>query len=443
MEDILFNGIWRMDWGLGSPNKTAALIAQLMVAVWWLAYGRKWGFWAATVLFVGLGWCLVHTFSRGGLLSALAGLVVLAVTAPRPWQVPRIAAVGLSCVVICLFAVYLDAHRRYSQGVIKEDRSISNRWELWKATPSMMSDAPRGWGVGESGKAYMRWYQPLQRREQYRTLVSSHLTWLVEVGWPLRFLYVFAWSAVLLLCLPTKEAPWQAVPFGAWLAFGVAACFSSVAESAWLWGVPGISLAVVLGHRWRARQWPRLKAWAVPVGVAALTSAGFLVASNGMGRINGSKDRVVVGRRTPEVWVVVDERILGRHRFARSLREYLATCPNDQSIGIVESLAALPHDLSGTTVVVTGTPEGQIQARMRQLASAASRLVLLSPGYEPEEAGLASGTRVPMEVIFGEFSQAPSLSEWEATGKVRRIGGVGDFFANWPQVVLGELVRQK
>jgi len=29
-----------MDWGLGSPNKTAALIAMLMVAVWGLAFIR-------------------------------------------------------------------------------------------------------------------------------------------------------------------------------------------------------------------------------------------------------------------------------------------------------------------------------------------------------------------------------------------------------------------
>ena len=38
MSEIFFQGFWRMDWGLGNPNKTAALIAILMVAVWSLSY---------------------------------------------------------------------------------------------------------------------------------------------------------------------------------------------------------------------------------------------------------------------------------------------------------------------------------------------------------------------------------------------------------------------
>jgi len=48
MSDIHFQGIWRMDWGLGNPNTTAALISMLMITVWGLAFIRKgknhWGF---------------------------------------------------------------------------------------------------------------------------------------------------------------------------------------------------------------------------------------------------------------------------------------------------------------------------------------------------------------------------------------------------------------
>jgi len=104
MSDIHFQGFWRMDWGLGNPNKTAALTATLMVGVWALAYVRKWGFWPALVFFTSLGICLIHTFSRGGLIAAAAGLVVLVWLAPRPW--PR--HLGAS--------IYLQAHERYGQG---------------------------------------------------------------------------------------------------------------------------------------------------------------------------------------------------------------------------------------------------------------------------------------------------------------------------------------
>lgn len=41
MSDLHFHGIWRMDWGLGNPNKTGALIAILMVAVWMLTLLRR------------------------------------------------------------------------------------------------------------------------------------------------------------------------------------------------------------------------------------------------------------------------------------------------------------------------------------------------------------------------------------------------------------------
>lgn len=440
MEDIFFNGIWRMDWGLGNPNKTATLIAELMVAVWGLVYVRKRGFWVTFTFFIILGGCLIHTFSRGGLVAAMAGLIALIAFVPRPWPLKKCVAIGISVLLMTAFALYLNAHERYGQGVIKEDRSINNRVELWKVAPVMMVDAPAGWGIGNAGKAFMRWYQPAHRNEQYRTLVNSHLTWLVEFGWQLRFLYLFAWAAVFLLCLPTKESRWYTVPLGIWLSFGTSAFFSSVAESIWLWIVPCLSLALVLGNRLRMREWPRSVAWVVPVGVAALFCASFLTVGKGKTEISGSKDLVVIGKNVPLFWLVVDERTLGNHDFAKSLRKYLAEHPTDRSIGVVQSLASLPKDegLSGTTIVVAGSPEGRNQASMQWLASSVSRLILLAPSYYPQEAGFALGEKNPVEVIFGEFSQSPFLMAWEEMGKVRRIAGTGDFFPNWPQIVFDD-----
>jgi len=207
MDELYFNGIWRMDWGLGNPNKTAALIAILMVAVWGLAYVRKWGFWVAITLFMALGGCLVHTFSRGGLIAAGLGLAVLLAYVPRPWPKKRGLALGFSVLGLIVFSFCLNAHERYGQGVIEEDRSIINRAELWKSAPKMMVDAPTGWGLGNSGKAFMQWYQWVPRNEQYRTMVNSHLTWLVESGWPARFLYLFAWGGCLSALFADKQIP--------------------------------------------------------------------------------------------------------------------------------------------------------------------------------------------------------------------------------------------
>lgn len=442
MGDFFFNGIWRMDWGLGNPNKTAALIAELMVAVWVLAYARKSGFWVAFALFIVLGGCLIHTFSRGGLIAAFTGLTVLIISAPRPWSLKKYLAIGISVLLMIAFTFYLDAHERYGQGVFQEDRSVTNRLKVWKVVPAMMADAPTGWGIGNAGKAFMQWYQPTHQNELYRTLVNSHLTWLVEFSWPLRFLYLFAWAAIFLICFPTKKSSWYAVPLGIWLSFGTAAFFSSVAESIWLWIVPSLSLVAVIGNRWRTMQWPRTMAWVMPISVASLCCASFLMVGKGATEISGSKDRVVIGKKVPLVWLVVDERTLGSYGFAKSLRKYLAEHPTDRSIGIVRSLVFLPESLSGTTIVVAGSPEGCNQEIMRRLAASASRLLLLSPGYYPQEAGIICDAKSSVEVVFGEFSQSPFLMAWEEAGKVRRISGAGDFFPTWPQIVFGSDTRQ-
>lgn len=438
MEDIFFNGIWRMDWGLGNPNKTAALIAELMVAGWGLAYARKRGFWAAFIFFIILAGCLIHTFSRGGLVAAFIGLTALIVFRQKSWPLKKCVAIGIAVLLMTAFALYLNAHSRYGQGVFKEDRSINNRMELWKVSPVMMVDAPAGWGMENAGKAFMRWYQPANRNEQYRTLVNSHLTWLVEFSWPLRFLYLFAWAAIFLICFPTKKSRWYAVPLGIWLSFGTAAFFSSIAESICLWIVPGLSLSAVLVNRLRIKEWPRLVTWFVPVGIATIFCVSFLTVGKGKIEINGSKDRVIIGKQAPSFWLVVDGRTLGDYDFAKSLRKYLAEHPTDQSIGIVQSLDFLPKVLSGATIVVAGSPEGRSQASMQWLASSASRLILLAPRYYPQEAGIISGVKSSVAIIFGEFSQSPFLAAWEETGQARRVAGAGDFFPNWPQIIFSE-----
>src|SRR5690606_38880648 len=136
------------------------------------------------------------------------------------------------------------------------DRSITNRLEIWKQAPRMMVDAPGGWGIGNSGNAYGQWYQPLDQHELYRTLVNTHLTWLVEVVWPLRFLYVFGLFTAVVFCWKWHGRKRFSIPLGIWIAFGVAATFSLVAESPWLWILPGLNSIAVLSVRTRRRLCP-------------------------------------------------------------------------------------------------------------------------------------------------------------------------------------------
>lgn len=417
-----------MDWGLGNPNKTAALIAILMVAAWSLAYLQKRLFWVSLTLFSALGICLVHTFSRGGLVAAFCGLIPLLVCLRRPLPVKRIVGVVAAVWVIIGASIYLQAHERYGQGVAQEDRSISNRFVLWKTAPSMMVDAPGGWGLGQSGKAYMDWYQPLDRNESYRTLVNSHLTWLVEFGWPARFLYIFGWLAALLLCWPTQQNRWFAVPLGIWIAFFTGAWFSSVAESIWIWIVPVLALIWVIVWRIRTRAWASEKTWFIPPALAAAAIVAIiLVATPSSVRKVGNA--LVVGEGLPAKWIVVDPKVLGKS-YPRPLRESLTRNPR-LSCGLVENIGDLPNDGPIEALVLTGK-FGSSEQVTEKLSSVKS-LTLLNPAFFPSELSIPKNTE--LQIAIGEFAQASSASTWANVAKVETLVGVGDFIPNWPNTV--------
>ena len=430
MSEIFFQGFWRMDWGLGNPNKTAALIAILMVAVWSLDFLRNWLFWVSLVLFSALGICLVHTFSRGGMVAAFCGLMPLLVCLRRPLPMKRIVGVVTAFWLIIGASIYLQAHERYGQGVVQEDRSISNRFVLWKAAPTMMVDAPGGWGFGQSGKAYMDWYQPLDRNESYRTLVNSHLTWLVEFSWLGRFLYIFGWLAVLLLCLPTQGNRWLAVPLGIWISLFIGAWFSSVGESVWLWIVPAVALVWVIVWRLANRAWPETKLLFLPPSLAAASLLGLaLVVPHSPVTKRGNT--LVIGNRTPSNWVVADRVVLGKS-FPRPLRDALAKNPQ-LSCGIVESIEDLP-DNAASALIFSGKLEPTKSDVIERKLKSVKSLNLVNPSFFPAELPIPKGADV--RVSIGEFSQLASVSDWAPIAKIETLVGIGDFVPNWPTALL-------
>jgi len=433
MEEFFFKGIWRMDWGLGNPNKTAALIVALMVGLWGLASIRKWGFWVALVGFAGLGVCLVHTFSRGGIVALFLGLLPVLWFAPHPWGWRRILGVGIAVWGIIGFSVYLQAHNRLDPDFVRQDRSITNRFELWKAAPAMMLDAPWGWGLGNSGKAFVEWYQPLDRNEPYRTMVNSHLTWLVEFGWPMRFVYLAGWLLVLLLCLPGPRSRWLSVPLGVWLSFLISATFSSVAEEPWVWSVPVLFLLLALGWRIRASIWPRPVLWLGPPVVAALA---LLLIPLGWQKSNirHLPGATIVGKRVPETWVVADDQVLGA-RHGRTLRNFGETL-GDTTIGIVQDMADLPGDLSGSTLVLSGNFVSAPSPVIGDRLAGARAVIIVNPGIFPQELGDLSDVRDKLTVVIGDFAQTPAVHSWSGQFETRSLAGVGDFVPDWPARLL-------
>lgn len=430
MSDLHFHGIWRMDWGLGNPNKTGGLIAILMVVVWFLALWRRGGFWVALALFTGLGICLIHTMSRGAVIALFAGLIPLVMVAPRPWPRGRIVGVVVAVWVIVGASLYLDAGERLGQGIVHEDRSIINRFQVWKTAPQMMVDAPGGWGIGNSGSAYMQWYQPLSSPESYRTLVNSHLTWLVELRWPLRVVYLFGWVAVLLHCWPGATSRWLAVPLGVWITFFIAAAFSSVAESSWLWIVPGVSLIAVLGYRIRCRIWPAGRLWLLPIG-ASLLFCGVL-AVLGMrhsSMVHKQGGVIVCGNGKPQVWILPDTKVMGT-QWGRTLRKLVRKSPS--CVGVVLDAGKMPS-LQGEHIVISGSPLPV--GKLAEVMASAGKVMLVNPRFYPQEVGF-DPARMNVELVVGEFSDSPAVAVWKEKLPVKILPGVGDYLTDW-KVVMG------
>ena len=515
---FFYEGVQRLDF-LGNPNKTAALIAMAMVAVWALPFVfRRGGFWVALCLFIPLGICLMHTFSRGGVVAALSGLgVMLAcycngvrLAAARrascrergPRRIGELhdsefqrtgeaedvqrtcasckstlgvrrrdarryfIAVSLAALVISFSAVFLQAHQRFTQGT--EDHSIRNRLVIWKEASAMMRDAPSGWGFGNSGKAFMEWYQPLDSLETYRTLVNSHLTWLVEMGWMGRFLYVSAWLLVLMLCLPMRnKAPWMSVCLGIWIAFFMAAIFSSVAECVWLWVLPVCALIAAIVARikefriqssvvsrnnvaarwfWNATlRFARLREDAQPYHadasleaqskiqnlkskillplclslVGAAVVLAIFVACAHDSSVRKGKGYVVYNSSADEIawWVLPDTRVTGSMpgRVLRGSNEM-------HEIAIAESFDTLPHKLDGMKLAVAG--KATLELVDKDLSRLKS-LVLLNPEIATEE---IVSLPINVKIYIGEYSSHQRMD-------AIIVKGASVFLSDWPALL--------
>lgn len=422
-----------MDWGLGNPNKTAALIAMLLIAVWLIAWVWRRGFWFSLIACTVLASYLMHTFSRGGIVAALCGLLPIAAFAPRPWPRVRLVTIVCSMAVVTVFATHLGTGRRLVQGVAA-DKSVSNRLLIWETAPRMIVDAPSGWGLGNSGNAYMQWYQPVDHPEGYRTLVNSHLTWLVEFGWLGRFLYLAGWCLAVSVCWPIRGSRWLAVCLGIWIAFGTAALFSSVAECTLLWILPLTSIVAALAWRLTHRSSTSFRwVFGIPVLIALslcvlIFAFGKTSADHHVRRINESVE-IGLGKRI--AWILIDEKVMGRN-YGKTWRR---TQPGDQAVVF---LRALPHvqDDSIPYLVLAGDLSQNDRNRAQEIVGKTSNLIAFNPRFTPDEIGIETGN-ARVSGAIGAFAQGSALQQWKSRlgGNLNEVAGAGEYMPSWASIL--------
>jgi len=434
--DSYYNGAWRMDWGLDNPNKTAVLIACLMVAVWSIALIWKKGFWIALVIATALGWCLVETYSRGGMIGFLCGMAVLLAWTPRPWPKTRLIGASLALWVLGAFVLLAKAQMRYGQGLFSDDRSIDNRLAIWSHVPAMLATA--SWGWANAGDAYTQWFQPAGESVTYLNLINSHFNFMVEGGWLGSVLYLFAWWMVLLLCWPTEKFRIGAIPLATWATFGVGACFSDVASSPWLWLVPVCAVAYAVRQRVRLARWPDLSI-VMAGGAVSVAVVTVLVGIGNAAAILPIREQsgfVVVGSGKTATMIFVDRKVMGSlygHTFRKFLARDIDALRDGKFIFVETAQGSLAQ--RATQLVVTGrfAEDAALMAKNGD----GCRIILINPSGIFDQLQSKWSSSRGMTVYFGEYSDAPSRSAWRAFPGIKAVqaDGAADFVPSWPDVI--------
>ncbi|PTX98235.1 hypothetical protein DB345_05210 [Spartobacteria bacterium LR76] len=432
VEPLYFHGVWRMDFWFGNPNITAAFLATLAIGVWIFAYFGRVGFWVSAITSTIFACLLAHTLSRGGVVALVCGAISLACFAPRPWRSKHVVAVLVAVVVGVGSLFYFKTDERFAHGIVQEDKSITNRLLIWKTVPAMINASPEGWGFGNAARAYEQWFQPLDRHEHYLNLVSTHLTWLVEMSWVQRIGYIAFWIGILLLTCPTGRFPWFAVPFSVWITFFAAGIFTHVAQFWQLWLVPGLFSIAVLASRIMKINWPSRRAVVVATSLIAISCFGLVVPQLfpiGRSSIRGTWERVTIGSKNPPVWILVDTTIVGQN-FGRTLRTYLAENGNSQ-VGVSLSVEVLPSLDTTRLIVLGGSLSGHLQGFRNAI-----NVTLINPKLSPRDMRDPMVFRKDLRVIFGEFSQSPTKVEWQEAGFNEVIEGKGDYLSDWSDIFM-------
>ena len=446
---FFYKGLPRWDFGLDNPNKAAAILACLLIVLLGLslkscktgqtcfATFHRWARWGCGALAAVVGFALVHTFSRGGLVAFLAGAVILLVGSwKQPCKLRRWVPALLAVLVIAGAALCTGFAGRMARSAPSADASVGNRLAIWRSVPAMMVDAPGGWGRGNAGDAYMGWYQPLSSHLRYRTLVNSHFTWLVEMGWLGRIGYVCGLVFLFAMGIVRLRVRDDPIPLAVLTSFATSAFFSSVAEEWLVCAVPLVLIlpalkSFILDATMRMR-WisvvAALLAGCALLGFAAVAGNTFRPTDTIPLRKSSNGTQIVVGDGAPSAWVVCDPAAMDGPMFGRPLRGFAQTPKGrGRAYGLASDLATVPDDVRHLALCGKAA---NIKADALSRFGSLSDVRVIAP-KKPQE-WLAARAQMPcIRVFCGEFSE--SCPEEDVEG-LTIVLGAQDYLPDWPRL---------
>lgn len=425
MEPIVFfyNNIARFDLGFENPNRTAALLGMLMMLSWYPAILKRSLFWLSLASYTLLATLLLQTFSRGGILSAAVGTLILAAMSSQPWKRSRIIATSAVAIFLGIYACSLTTTDRISSAW-NGDRSVLNRIEFWAKTPIMIHDSPDGWGAGKSAEAYTQWYQNLSRTERFANPANLHLRILLEYSWPIRVIYVLAWVLALILAYDPRlpaSSPLLAILSVAF----VSGIFTDFTDARILYIIP--SLAVITAFLLRV--FYKIPPKKLDVGIILSAGAVFLMilsASCLLARsefpIQGNSNRVVIGNG-PRQTVVIDKKTLGPD-YGRTYRAFRSRGDAPQEVIFATSIT----DNMAPQIVLCGTNDISVFKNLEP--DKLESLILINPRIFPQQVAPVLLSRT--KTVFSGLGSSSSKDDWITRTPTVECADAGDYLYLWP-----------
>ncbi len=409
--------------GAGSANKSAAVLACALVSLAWfvLQSRRRWHV-VGLALGLAVAILLVATKSRGGLIAGAAGMAaIFAVSRPR---LSRFWVISLTAAG-ALLAVYGTMHGVWGRFAYGDD----SRSDLWRSGLAMLWDAPGGWGAGNARDAYAQWYQRVGDGRGYLSLVNFHLTWLVEHGIAARIAYALSWAGLCWLVWPRKNAPLLLTAAGVWLAFFVAAIFSTTASVWQVWALPLAWLVAALVWRIRRREWASSKL-ALRISGVAFVALGVLHVIGWRlsdGRLVEAGSQMVKWGDAKPSFVLYDPNpdVLG-NKWGQDIRDQ-SDSVQVLYLGATVSLTGQTHE----TWILSGSVPDKLPPK--------SRICIFNMPASPQllqwlQAQMPSAVEVVLSDSLGDALQTAAWSEWSAKDNkvaLKIMGGTGLYVPDW------------
>ena len=284
-----FMGVYREQLWFYSPNLAGCFL--VMTALFslglfifllkrkrvWLRYSAVLPLLTGTVSIFILG-C---TYSRGGYVGFVAGLVFFILCLRSKWAVLWGGIFALSLLILENGAARVASAAEISEG------SIMNRLLLWRGGMAVIADHfVSGIGLNsEIGTEYVRWFKPLWLNENYNYLLNDFLT--LAAGWGIfaaggilcgvAVLFWWGWR-----CCRDERSPLLAGILAALAGFAACTLFSNMMfEDLLLYSAAGLAAIALI---WElifiiaGRRWKELKLTWIPLSGTVLFCAVFLAA---------------------------------------------------------------------------------------------------------------------------------------------------------------------